>query len=91
MKLKKKILFGLGIAGLLLTSCGNENFGITQHFFNKIHIYNTYTNEVLWCGNIRGWANFHDGVEVYTYDGGTIWAYDGCYFLINGACPFCNK
>ena len=86
----KKILL-LTLSALILTGC-NQNYGITQHTFNRLHIYDAPLMGPEGIDVIfTGWADFHDGIEVYLTNGSTVWVPDGRYLLINGTCPICNQ
>lgn len=89
--MKKVIAIVLAFAlCLALCGCGNMSLGLGNFEFNKVHVD---THHYSGCFTIEKWYTDETGIEVKTYEAGSIFLSEGMYILLSGEqdCPFCAQ
>ena len=88
--MKKIIIFLLVLMMLLaMAGCGNNNIGMGNYSFKKVHVD---TAGFSGCLTVKSWHDNEVGIEVNTEEAGAIYLSEGTYILLQGnkACPFCQ-
>lgn len=74
---------------IMLSACGNENWGIGNYTFRHVHIGD---GVIGYCANVESWHDNDLGIELHTTEFGDIYCSEGTYFLFESGdnCPFCG-
>ncbi len=74
---------------IMLSACGNENWGIGNYTFRHVHIGD---GAIGYCANVESWHDNDLGIELHTTEFGDIYCSEGTYFLFENGdnCPFCG-
>ena len=86
----KKIIAIVVLAAMcivMLTGC-NMSIGFGNFSFKKVHV-DTY--HYSGCFTINKWHDSSSGIEVDTYEAGSMFLSEGTYMMLEGDkdCPFC--
>ena len=75
------------ITSIFMCSC-NMGWGIGNYNFSKIHID---THNFQGCIMIDKWYESTSGIEVRTYEYGSLFISEGNYILVEDVCPICEE
>lgn len=78
------------VALVLLTGCGNENWGFGNYNFTHVHVSDTVEG---YCATVKSWHDNESGIELHTEEFGNVYLSEGSYMLFEYAngCPYCGE
>ena len=89
MKKFISILILIIMIAMIVSGCGNMNFGLGNYNFKKVHILTK--NGDGFCVDVESWHDNDTGIEIHTPYYGSMFLSEGTYIMLEHDCPICSR